>query len=208
MRTGPDTIPSHQPEPALATGGQTGSGDVGEIYTIGHATRAWSEFVDLLHRSGISLLVDIRRFPGSRHAPQFKQEALREALVAEGIRYQHLPALGGRRRARPDSPNTAWRHPSFRGYADYMETGEFQTGLRELMELAQTQRVAIMCAESVWWKCHRALVADALLARGWQVWHILDGGKLRPHQFTAPARLVDGALTYRATPPPASPQAK
>jgi uncharacterized protein (DUF488 family) len=170
---------------------------VPEIYTIGHAARSWAEFVDLLHHQGITLLVDIRRFPGSRHAPQFNEETMRAALADEGIGYQHLPDLGGRRRALPDSPNTAWRHPSFRGYADYMETSEFQASLHELIELAQTERVAIMCAEAVWWKCHRSMVADALLAKGWQVWHILDDGEPRTHRFTAPARLVDGALTYR-----------
>lgn len=167
-----------------------------DIFTIGHADRPSHDFIELLQRNGISLLVDIRRHPGSRHAPQFSQEPLRLALAEAGIGYLHLEALGGRRRAMPNSPNTAWRNASFRGYADYMETAEFQNGLRELVELARSQRVAIMCAETVWWRCHRALVADALTAQGWQVWHIMDGGPPSPHHFTAPARVVDGVLTY------------
>lgn len=175
----------------------TASLDVAELYTIGHAARPWEEFVELLQRNGISLLVDIRRYPGSRHAPQFNQDVMRQALAAAGIGYQHIEALGGRRRVLPDSPNTAWRNLSFRGYADYMETTAFLNGLRELMELAQAQRVAITCAETLWWRCHRSLVADALTARGWQVWHIMDDSPPSPHRLSAPARIVDGALTYR-----------
>jgi uncharacterized protein (DUF488 family) len=173
---------------------------VPDIYTIGHADRPWDTFIDLLHRQGITLLADIRRFPGSRHAPQFNEDHLRTALAAGGIAELHLAALGGRRRARPDSRNTAWRNPSFRGYADYMETPEFQAGLEELEALARTHRVAVMCAETVWWRCHRSLVADALTADGWQVWHIIDMGDPQPHRYTAPARIVDGALTYHPDP--------
>jgi uncharacterized protein (DUF488 family) len=173
---------------------------VPEIFTIGHAARSWDTFVDLLHRQDITLLVDIRRFPGSRHAPQFNEDHLRAALATEGIGYLHLAALGGRRRARPDSPNAAWRHPSFRGYADHMETREFQAGLDHLMTLARTRRVAVMCAETVWWKCHRSLVADALTAHGWQVWHIIDEGHPQSHRYTSPARIVNGTLTYHPEP--------
>lgn len=167
-----------------------------EIFTIGHAALPWGQFLELLHRFGISLLVDIRRFPGSRHAPQFGQDAMRAALTADGIDYLHLLELGGRRRAQPDSPYSTWRNASFRGYADYMETEEFQNGLDRLMTLAQTKRVAIMCAESVWWRCHRSMVSDALLAHGWRVMHIMSDRNLQPHQYTAPARLVGGELTY------------
>lgn len=167
-----------------------------EIYTIGHSDRDLDTFVALLRHRGIEMLVDIRRYPGSRHAPWFNEDHLRESLPMAGISYIHLVSLGGRRRARPDSPNTAWQHPSFRGYADYMETAEFRAGLEELTALAQQHRVAIMCAETVWWRCHRALVSDALMATGWQVWHILDESDPRPHRYTAPARIVDGELTY------------
>jgi uncharacterized protein (DUF488 family) len=169
-----------------------------EIYTVGHAARPWKEFVGLLHGHEITILADIRRFPGSRHAPQFNEETMRTALAAEGIGYHHLPLLGGRRQARADSVNTAWKHPSFRGYADYMETRDFQDGLHELTVLARSHRVAVMCAETVWWKCHRSLVADALMAEDWHVLHILDTGEPRPHRLTTPARLESGVLTYHA----------
>lgn len=168
-----------------------------EIWTIGHSTLPASEFVALLLRHGITLLVDIRRHPGSRNAPQFGQAALCEALDAAGIGYVHLAELGGRRNPMPDSPNGAWRNASFRGYADHMETDEFRTGLRELEKLAHSQRVAIMCAESVWWRCHRSMVADALEAHGWQVRHIMSDGTAKPHRLTSPAHIVDGELTYR-----------
>lgn len=167
-----------------------------KIFTIGHAALPASDFGDLLRRQGIELLVDIRRHPGSRHAPQFGQEVLRLELEAAGIGYVHLVGLGGRRKARPDSLNTAWRNASFRGYADYMETSEFRSGLLELEERARGHRIAIMCAESVWWRCHRSMVADALTADGWQVQHIMSDGLLRPHRLTAPARIVDGKLSY------------
>lgn len=171
-----------------------------DIFTIGHSSRAWEEFVDLLHRNGITLLVDIRRFPGSRHAPQFNEEVLSAALATEGIGYRHLSALGGRRRARADSRNTAWRNPSFRGYADYMETGAFHAAIHELKALARKDRIAIMCAEAVWWRCHRSMVADVLKGDGWQVWHIIDDGPPKPHRFTRPARVEDGVLTYHVEP--------
>lgn len=167
-----------------------------EIFTIGHSSLPVDRFIELLQSYGVDLLADIRRHPGSRHAPQFSAEALRQSLDAAGIAYWQLPALGGRRRARPDSLNFAWRNASFRGYADYMETAEFETGLAELTSLARTHRVAIMCAEAVWWRCHRALVSDALVANGWQVWHIMSDGSLQSHRMTAPARIEDGTLTY------------
>ena len=176
--------------------GMTLPGAAPEIFTIGHSDLSQVDFVELLLNHGITLLIDIRRHPGSRHAPQFGQDALTGALASVGIGYIHFPALGGRRRARRDSPNTGWRNASFRGYADYMETAEFRKGLQGLEELARMQRVAIMCAEAVWWRCHRSMVSDALMADGWQVWHIMSDGSVRPHHFTDPARVVDGALTY------------
>ncbi len=154
------------------------------------------EFIDLLKRFDITLLVDIRRFPGSRKSPQFGSDALRERLAQAGIGYVHLVGLGGRRQPRADSQNCAWRNASFRGYADYMETEEFENALRELIELARGQRVAIMCSEAVWWRCHRSMVSDALMAHGWQVWHIMSDGNRRPHHYTEPARLEHGVLTY------------
>jgi uncharacterized protein (DUF488 family) len=169
-----------------------------DIFTIGHASRTWEDFVGLLYRNGITLVADVRRFPGSRHAPQFNEKVMSDALADEGIAYRHLSALGGRRRARPDSRNTTWRNPSFQGYADYMETDEFHAALRELMELARESRVAIMCAETVWWRCHRSMVADALTGKDWQVWHIVDTGPPKPHRSTSPARFADGVLTYHA----------
>lgn len=173
-----------------------------ELFTIGHADRPRDAFATMLHHHGITLLVDIRRFPGSRHAPQFNQDVMRIALATAGIGYLHLPVLGGRRRPLPDSRNTTWRNASFQGYADYMETSEFSAGLAELKALAAEpgQRVAIMCAETVWWRCHRALVSDALLSQGWQVWHILDDGAAKPHRLSAPARIVNGTLTYHPDP--------
>jgi uncharacterized protein (DUF488 family) len=169
---------------------------VKEIFTIGHSTHSLEAFVNLLLRNEIELLVDVRRHPGSRHEPQFGEVALRGALAEQGIDYLHLPALGGRRRSRPDSPNIAWRNLSFRGYADHMETAEFRDGLEQLMALARSQRTAIMCAEAVWWRCHRALIADALTARGWQVWHIMGDGASKPHRLTGPAHVENGELAY------------
>lgn len=171
------------------------------IFTIGHAALSIEVFVELLQQHQIELLVDIRRFPGSRNAPQFGQERLQASLEQAGIAYLHLAVLGGRRKTRPDSPNWAWRNESFRGYADYMETAEFQLGLRELESLARTRRVAIMCAEAVWWRCHRSMVADALTADGWQVWHIMSDGTLRAHRLSQPAHIVDGTLTYHESTP-------
>jgi len=171
-----------------------------EIFTIGHVAMPIDHFVELLKRFDIRMLVDIRRFPGSRKSPQFGSDALRESLAEAGIGYMHLVALGGRRQPRPDSQNCAWRNMSFRGYADYMETPEFAEGLRELMDLARNQRVAIMCSEAVWWRCHRSMVSDALMAQGWQVWHIMSDGARKPHRFTEPARLENGELTYHHGP--------
>ena len=168
-----------------------------KIWTVGHSTRSGEEFVEILRAHGIEVLVDVRTYPGSRRYPQFNREALSERLSEAGIKYKHQPKLGGRRAARPDSHNTAWRNVQFRGYADHMETDEFKSGVRELLELAASARVAVMCAEAVWWRCHRSLLADYLKAEGHEVLHILDEKKTEEHPFTSAARIVDGKLSYR-----------
>ena len=168
------------------------------IWTIGHSTRGIDEFISLLEENKIKLLVDVRAGPGSRRHPQFNKDALAESLSAHGIRYEHFLELGGRRRPRSDSKNTAWRNASFRGYADYMETEEFHKGVERLLGLArEAGRVAIMCAEAVWWRCHRSLISDYLKVRGIEVMHILDANKIEPHPYTSAARIVDGELSYR-----------
>lgn len=167
------------------------------VWTIGHSTRPLDEFLGLLAENGIHALVDVRAFPGSRKHPQYKKENLEASLPAAGIEYAHLPELGGRRKPREDSPNTAWRHPSFRAYADYMETPEFRRAVRRLEEIAATRRACVMCSEAVWWRCHRSLIADWLKSRSWDVRHIVGPGSVKEHPYTQPARIVDGALTYR-----------
>lgn len=168
-----------------------------KIWTVGHSTRSGEEFIEILKAHQIEVLVDVRTFPGSRRYPQFNREALSESLKEAGIKYRHEPRLGGRRRAQPDSHNTAWRNEQFRGYADHMETEEFKNGVRELLELAAHKRVAFMCAEAVWWRCHRSLIADYLKAEGHEVIHILDEKKVEEHPFTSAAMIVDGKLSYR-----------
>ena len=150
-----------------------------------------------LEANGIKLIVDVRKLPGSKRYPQFNKDALAHSLGEHGVRYEHFPELGGRRKPKPDSTNTAWRNESFRGYADYMETEEFRAGLGRLVGLAKKcGPAAVMCAEAVWWRCHRALISDFLKARGIEVTHIADAKKTEPHPFTSAARIVDGSLTY------------
>jgi uncharacterized protein (DUF488 family) len=168
-----------------------------KVWTVGHSTRSGEEFIQILRAQGVEVLVDVRTFPGSRRYPQFNREALSETLKESGIEYRHEPRLGGRRKARPDSRNSAWRNEQFRGYADHMETEEFKNGVRELLELASSKRVAIMCAEAVWWRCHRSLISDYLKAEGHEVVHILDEKKTEEHPYTSAARIVDGELSYR-----------
>lgn len=171
--------------------------EVPRIYALGHSTRSFAELVELLRHSGVVTLVDVRRFPRSRTNPQFNRETLAHTLPTEGIRYVHLPRLGGRRpSAGLASPNTAWRNLGFRGYADYMQTEEFAAGLDELLALAASGPVAIMCAEAVPWRCHRSLIADALFARGIVVQHIQNEHRATPHQITPFARVTDGRVTY------------
>lgn len=169
------------------------------IWTIGHSTRNIDVFISLLEENGIKLLADVRSWPGSKRYPQFNKETLAEFLSARGIRYEHLPELGGRRKPNADSRNTAWRNASFRGYADHMETEEFRNGVERLLALArEAGSTAIMCAEAVWWRCHRALISDYLKVRGVEIMHILATNKIEAHPFTSAARIVNGELSYRA----------
>ena len=167
------------------------------LWTVGHSTLAIEDFIGLLQAFEIQVLVDVRSFPGSRRYPQFNKESLRSSLAAAEIEYLHLPELGGRRRARPDSLNIAWRNESFRGYADYMETPSFASGISKLLEYAANGRTAIMCAESLWWRCHRSLISDYLKANDVEVTHIMAEGKSEAHPFTSAARIVDEQLSYR-----------
>jgi uncharacterized protein (DUF488 family) len=168
-----------------------------KIWTVGHSTRSAEKFREILKAHGIEVLVDVRTYPGSRRYPQFNRDELSDSLGRSKIEYRHEPRLGGRRSPRPDSHNTAWRNAQFRGYADHMETEEFKNGVRELLELAASKRVAIMCAEAVWWRCHRSLIADYLKAEGHEVIHILNDKKTEEHPFTSAARIVKGKLSYK-----------
>jgi uncharacterized protein (DUF488 family) len=169
------------------------------IWTIGHSTRPLQAFLELLAHYGLEGIADVRRFPGSRRQPQYGEAALRAALAEHNIAYHWLPALGGRRRPRPDSPNTAWRNASFRGYADHIDSAEFAHGMSALLELSGRLRTTLLCAEAVWWRCHRALIADVLCVRGIEVVHILDAKHAVVHPYTSPARIVQGRLSYVAS---------
>lgn len=166
------------------------------LWTIGHSNRTGAEFLDLLAEYEIEAVADVRRFPGSRRSPQFANAALGASLRAKGLDYLWLPDLGGRRRPVPDSPNTAWRNPSFRGYADYLHTEPFGESFATLVNLVCGVRTAVMCAEALWWRCHRGLIADVLRSLGFEVIHILGPGSSAPHPYTAAARIVRGQLTY------------
>ena len=168
-----------------------------QIWTIGHSTRTIEEFISLSRGNGIELLADVRAWPGSKRYPQFNKDALAESLNAHGIRYEHFPELGGKRKPNPDSRNTAWRNASFRAYADYMETEQFQKGVKRLVDFArEAGPTAVMCAEAVWWRCHRSLISDYLKARGVEVLHVLGTNKTEPHPYTSAARIVNGELSY------------
>jgi uncharacterized protein (DUF488 family) len=162
------------------------------VFTIGHSTRPIEELLALLAENGVGLLVDVRRYPGSRRHPQFSREALAGSLQAAAIDYMHEPRLGGRRAAKPGSPHTAWRVEAFRGYADHMETAEFQEALEELIALSRERTVAILCAEAVPWRCHRRLISDALVARGIEVRHILGPRRADRHEIDPNARVLEG----------------
>ena len=168
------------------------------LWTIGHSTREWDAFVAMLHEAGIEALADVRRYPGSRRHPQFAAEAMARSLPAAGIEFVPMPHLGGRRTPRKDSPNTAWRNLHFRGYADYMDTGEYREARDCLAALALDKRTTVMCAEAMWWQCHRSLIADDFKARGWTVIHLMQPGRAQEHPYTGAARVVDGKLDYSA----------
>ena len=166
------------------------------LWTVGHSTRPLPDFLGLLAAYRIEAIADVRRFPGSRSQPQYGRAALEAALGSAGIEYLALPELGGRRRPAADTANTAWRHPAFRGYADHIGSEEFAEGLFQLLMAAPGLRTAVMCAEVLWWRCHRRMIADVVLSIGGRVTHILDAKSTSAHRLTTPARLVRGRLTY------------
>ncbi len=172
------------------------AGGLPVVLTIGHSTRTLPAFIEMLQGHAVKRLVDVRTVPRSRHNPQFNRDTLPEALAAAGIRYVHMPGLGGLRHPRADSVNLAWRNDSFRGFADYMQTQEFAANLEALIERSRKEQVAIMCAEAVPWRCHRSLIADALVARGVSVQHIMSPTRAEPHALTPWARIEGESVTY------------
>jgi uncharacterized protein (DUF488 family) len=166
------------------------------IWTIGLSTHTLDKFIAMLTSFQIELLVDIRSFPGSRRYPHFNREALSVSLPANNIEYFHLVELGGRRKPKKDSKYIAWRVEAFRGYADYMETEAFEKAIHTLEVLANKKRVAYMCSEAVWWRCHRSLISDYLKFKGWTVLHIIDIGKAEEHPYTKPAKIEGDQLVY------------
>lgn len=169
------------------------------LFTVGHSSRELSELLGLLTAAGVELLVDVRRFPGSKRYPHFSGDNLAPALADAGIGYEHPAGLGGRRRGSPDSRNTAWRNAGFRAYADHMASPEFQLALSHLEELARRRPAAVMCAEAVPWRCHRRLIADALVARGWEVVHLIGPDRQEVHELHPDAVVEDdGRLIYPA----------
>jgi uncharacterized protein (DUF488 family) len=167
------------------------------VWTVGHSTRPIVDFLAVVAAYRIEVVADVRRFPGSRGQPQYQRPPLEAALQRAGIGYIWLPNLGGRRRPVSDTPNIAWRHPAFRGYADHMAGEEFAAGLLELLTLASGLRTAVMCAEILWWRCHRRMIADVLVSLGAHVLHIRDVKTAEMHRLRAPARLVRGVLSYQ-----------
>jgi uncharacterized protein (DUF488 family) len=167
-----------------------------EIFTVGHSTRPIQEFIETLMSHGVKRVIDVRSIPRSRHNPQFNRESLGPSLRAAGIAYTHLKKLGGLRHAKRDSINQGWRNASFRGFADYMQTPEFASGLERAEKLAQTRPSALMCAEAVPWRCHRSMIADALTARRVPVKHIISRSRPNRHKITPFARLYRGRVTY------------
>ena len=168
------------------------------VWTVGHSTRPLEEFLAVLDAYDIQLVADVRRFPGSRRLPQYAGPALEAALAERGVAYHWLPTLGGRRRSTAASPELGWRHPAFRAYAEHVATEEFADGLLELLMLASGLRTVVMCAEVLWWRCHRRIIADVLASLDVPVVHIRDARIAEPHRLAAPARLVSGRLTYAA----------
>jgi uncharacterized protein (DUF488 family) len=166
------------------------------VFTIGHSTRPIDTFIDLLKAHNVERVADVRTVPRSRRNPQFNRDTLPESLAAVGVGYTHMPGLGGLRRPRLDSPNMGWRNESFRGYADYMQTPEFEEHLRDLIAAAERERVALMCAEAVHWRCHRSLIADALVVRGHRVEHILGAARSQAHVLTKWASVDGTCIVY------------
>lgn len=166
------------------------------VLTVGHSTRPQDGFIDLLKAHHVSGIADVRRFPGSRRHPQFARERLAAWLPAAGIDYRHFEALGGRRRPAPDSPNTGWEHPAFRAYADYTSTTAFEEALEALLAFATAGRIAVMCAEAQWWRCHRRLIADALVVRGHDIRHIMGTGEPLAHTLPPFARVEGTSIAY------------
>ena len=171
------------------------------LWTIGHSTLSADEFVGRLRAHRLEALADVRRVPGSRRHPQFAREAMEQWLADAGIGYAWLPQLGGRRRPSPKTPHTAWRNESFRGYADHLSSREFAEGMAALQAFALTRRTALMCAETLWWQCHRSLIADVLKVHGVQVLHVGAAEAETPHPYTSAATIVDGELTYAGPQP-------
>lgn len=166
------------------------------VYTIGHSTLTIEKFLSELKSNKIKNLIDIRRFPGSRKYPQFNQESLKVAVEEAGINYVHLVDLGGRRKVRKDSINNSWRNDSFKGYADYMQTEEFEIAISKLEKIALSETTVYMCAEAVWWRCQRSMVSDYLKAKGWKVLHIMPTGKSQEHTYTEPAKVIGNKISY------------
>ncbi|HKD36819.1 MAG TPA: DUF488 domain-containing protein [Pirellulales bacterium] len=166
------------------------------LWTIGHSTRGWPEFVELLKAHGVRALVDVRHFPSSRRFPQFNKALMADALAAEGIEYIHEVDLGGRRKPQSNSPNTYWRHPQFRAYADYLATPAYRGALERLMTIARRQPTAIMCAEAVPWRCHRQLIADSLGLCGFEVRHILTPTRADIHVLNSAIRIGENGQPY------------
>ena len=168
------------------------------IFTMGHSTRSFEELVDILRAHGVERLVDVRTIPRSRHNPQFNRETLSKSLRNRRFSYHHMKALGGLRHASPDSINAGWRNASFRGFADYMQTPAFKKALARLIELAKQKPTAIMCAEAVPWRCHRSLIADALIARGYEVRDIMSAASAKPHRLNPMAEVYRQQISYPA----------
>lgn len=197
-------LPNVRHDPQVVRGSVEGSGEQSPdsldppatIWTIGHSTHTIDEFIALLREHEIEQIADVRRFPGSRRYPQFNPEELAVSLGTAGIDYVPCPALGGRRKALPDSPHSAWRNEAFRGYADYMDTEEFRAAAAALATIARRERTAIMCAEGVWWRCHRSMISDWFKVHDWTVMHIMGAGGAKEHPYTPVAKIEGGELVY------------
>lgn len=166
------------------------------VWTVGHSSRSLEAFLEILAAHDVEAIADVRRFPGSRRYPWFAGEAMAAELPRHEVEYEWIPQLGGRRRVQPGSPNGGWRNASFQGYADHLSSEEFADGLARALALAARRRTALMCAEALWWQCHRALICDVLKFRGYEVVHLLDAAKTAPHAYSAPARVERGRLEY------------